>query len=210
MMVANKNKKHRTYASPKSIHRRRQRDQTKWKQLFEQVDKTNNIPQVIKHHPEINLRTLQRRYAKYKQQNNENTCSNDATIDHRNQYRQIFTPEQEQIFASHIRNSIESNSKFITKSVIRTVIRTEATLYYNQIHQKTTRNKQFHASDGWISRFKARHHFTSHRTKVIKRTKDTKKKNYLENEIISFKNDINEAILDYDIQTLDGISSNVH
>jgi hypothetical protein len=86
-------------------------------------------------HSDVNFKTLARRYAKYKQQNNNITPATDPTIDHRNQYRQIFTTEQENTLAPHIRKSIESNSKFFNQRVIRT----EATLFYNQYTTRQTK-----------------------------------------------------------------------
>jgi hypothetical protein len=193
-MVVHKIKKNKTYIQPIAIDRRRIREQQKWAQLFQQCDETHNVTIVAKRHPEIKLKTLYDRYHKYKQQQQSTTTiKNDATIDHRGVYTQTFTPEQETQLANHIRNTIECQTQIFNTRVIRE----QATLFYNQLHQQQTRKHTFKASDGWIQRFKARHEFKSHKTKIVKKTKDEKKKNYIENDIISYKNDVHEAILDY-------------
>jgi hypothetical protein len=98
------------------------------------------------------IRTLQRRYKLYKQNNQyeqiqQTTYSSAASIDHRSQpHQQIFTPQQEIILCSHIRNSIETHTQLFTKSIIKQT----AILFYQHLHAQSTslRTHKFDASNG--------------------------------------------------------------
>lgn len=170
-----KSKIHKHYTSSNSIQRRRVREQKKWTQLFNECEQFQNCTYVSTLHPEIKLRTLQHRYNLYKQNKNkqtkQTTIYDEATIDHRSINKQTFTPEQETTLANHIRNLIQSRSQLINKSVIKN----QALLFYKQLHPHTTRNITFKVSDGWIQRFKARHHFPTNKTKIIKTLNEKKK-----------------------------------
>jgi hypothetical protein len=110
----------------------------------------------------------------------------------RNVHRQCFTPEQEKLFAQSIKNIIASGYRLVSKEVIRQ----EAKRYWETLHPSSSQTRSsasFHASDGWIQRFKGRHGFTQRAPKMVKKLKfsenDTR-----EAEALDYMCEVEEAV----------------
>jgi hypothetical protein len=174
------------YVSPKSIHNKRRRKEEQLLQLFQQIDSGLSCAAVARSHGKIKVRALQRKYKQWKGRNHQFT--------YKNQSKQIFTPEQEAILASHINALIDTDTQTVSKDLVKEM----ALQYFNELHpqQNRVRCLKFTASDGWVSKFKARWHFPSHKIKPTnKRSKQAE--TVSAEKIAVFKNEVVNAVMEY-------------
>jgi hypothetical protein len=113
----------------------------------------------------------------------------------RNVHRQAFTPEQEKILAGNIRNTIESGYRLVTTEIVRE----EARKYWEELHlhdRGTRTYRAFHASDGWIQRFKGRNGFCRMKPKMVKKIKFSQQQD-VESKKLDYMCEVEEAVEKY-------------
>jgi hypothetical protein len=189
----------RCHRSPKTIRRMKFTTAKKWKQIFSECQLFDNCAAAQKLNPEISERTIQRRFKRWKsEQNNQlepHQCL--STINNYGKHSQSFTPEQELVLAANIHSIINSHVELVSYQTVRAM----AIDYYNFIHSKdrTTRSVgivPFKASNGWIERFKARHGFIKRKPKIKKKITEHQILTH-ENDLITYSLMIEEAVNKY-------------
>lgn len=184
--------------SPRAIYRRRKKDIAFWETITTESLLFKPCA-VLKLNPDIKRSTLYRRLKEAKKQR-EITGNAQAvpTFLMKNVHKQIFTSEQELILANNIRNIIGGRWNNVDKDRVREM----AIDYYIQLNPAQCRSKRgtnalpFTASEGWISRFKARHNFKK-RAIEYKQTPKTSVVQDRENDKYAFVCMIEEAVDNY-------------
>lgn len=178
------------YVSPKVVNNKRRREQQRWEEILYDCESLGSCSAAAQLYPQVNLRTIQRKFKKFKASND----IKNATTDKRNQYRQTFTVEEETKFAEHLNRLISADIQLINYSTIKT----EARLFYQLLHPKQSklRNVGFTASNGWVDRFKARHGFPSHKLNPVQKL-SIATENTQELSVANFINEVVNAVFEY-------------
>jgi hypothetical protein len=119
-----------------------------------------------------------------------------AAVSHVGEHRLIFSNEEEQVFASHLRVKRDQMGVILTRDYIIS----EAKKYFNTLHSRSdVRQHHRSFSNGWLIGFKSRHNFSTKTTYKGKNKKVETEEKYKEKlgEAGEFILKVNEAVEKY-------------
>ena len=163
----------RIHRSPRLIHRRRIAHVAAWTTLMKECDIIGPSDTIKLNKGVTTSRcAVSRRYKKYQKELllNISPSKMKSLRDQRGIKCQIFTPTEEEKFANSIRNVMAAGIEVVDKSWIKR----EAIKFYQQCHKENRNTRSHHfipfnASEGWVTRFKARHGFSCSHPKIVRR-----------------------------------------
>ena len=174
-------------SSVQLVHKKRKREKF-WNELFEEIESSNgSVIAVSNSHPEIQYKTLCRRYKKYKLGHQYSNSTQQGF------HRKIFSEQEEIYLAAIIRSEIDAHYQPVDCQYILA----NAIKYYNQLHIHNLRKFPYPSfSSHWIANFVARHSLSIKKLHIKETVKSIIPADQF-NQLITYSLEVIEAVRKY-------------